>query len=109
MPMTRFWFKSFIAALFVSLIAGDVMAHGERAQLASMRMRTVHWFDTHVSPLKVNVGDVVTVTGKFVTSEWYPHHMPSIADTVFLNIGVPGPTLLPEFAPVTESTLFWRR
>ncbi len=94
MPMTRFWFKSFIAALFVSLIAGDVMAHGERAQLASMRMRTVHWFDTHVSPLKVNVGDVVTVTGKFVTSEWYPHHMPSIADTVFLNIGVPGPTFL---------------
>ncbi|MBV1932527.1 MAG: methane monooxygenase/ammonia monooxygenase subunit B [Porticoccaceae bacterium] len=93
------WFKglqfhSVLAVLALMLLAGDVMAHGERAQLASMRMRTVHWFDTQVTPLNVKVGDLVTVTGKLVTSEWWPKHMPSIEETVFLNIGVPGPTFL---------------
>ncbi|OUS10043.1 hypothetical protein A9Q89_11915 [Gammaproteobacteria bacterium 53_120_T64] len=83
-----------LAGLVMVLLAGDVMAHGERAQLASMRMRTVHWFDTKVEPLNVKVGDIVTVTGKLVTSEWWPKHMPSIEETVYLNIGVPGPTFL---------------
>ena len=83
-----------LTGLILVLLAGDVMAHGERAQLASMRMRTVHWFDTKVEPLNVKVGDIITVTGKLVTSEWWPKHMPSIEDTVFLNIGVPGPTFL---------------
>ena len=85
---------SLLAGLMLVLLAGDALAHGERAQLASMRMRTVHWFDTKVEPLNVKVGDIVTVTGKLVTSEWWPKHMPSIEDTVFLNIGVPGPTFL---------------
>lgn len=92
--MIKTWIKSVPALLLLSLFAAEVAAHGERAQLASMRMRTVHWFDTQVTPLNVKVGDVVTVTGKFVTSEWWPKHMPSIEDTVFLNIGVPGPTFL---------------
>ncbi len=78
----------------LSLLGSDVLAHGERAQLASMRMRTVHWFDTKVTPLQAKVGDVVTVTGKFVTSVWWPKHMPGIDETAFLNIGVPGPTFL---------------
>lgn len=86
--------NSVLLAIGLMLLCGDVVAHGERAQLASMRMRTVHWFDTQVTPLNVKVGDVVTVTGKFVTSEWWPKHMPSIAETVYLNIGVPGPTFL---------------
>ncbi len=88
------WLGTFMASLVLVLLAGDALAHGERAQLASMRMRTVHWFDTKVEPLNVKVGDIVTVTGKLVTSEWWPKHMPSIAETVFLNIGVPGPTFL---------------
>jgi len=83
-----------LTGLMLVLLAGDALAHGERAQLASMRMRTVHWFDTKVEPLNVKVGDIVTVTGKLVTSEWWPKHMPSIEETVYLNIGVPGPTFL---------------
>ncbi len=86
--------NSLLASIVLLLLAGDALAHGERAQLASMRMRTVHWFDTQVTPLNVKVGDVVTVTGKFVTSVWWPKHMPSIEETVYLNIGVPGPTFL---------------
>lgn len=86
--------RTLLVGLALVLLAGDALAHGERAQLASMRMRTVHWFDTKVEPLNVKVGDIVTVTGKLVTSEWWPKHMPSIAETVYLNIGVPGPTFL---------------
>lgn len=94
LTVKKIGFGGFLAGLVLMLLAGDALAHGERAQLASMRMRTVHWFDTKVEPLNVKVGDVVTVTGKLVTSEWWPKHMPSIADTVYLNIGVPGPTFL---------------
>ena len=90
----RLRLSGLLVSLVLAMLAGDVVAHGERAQLASMRMRTVHWFDTQVTPLNVKVGDIVTVTGKFVTSEWWPKHMPSIGDTVYLNIGVPGPTFL---------------
>lgn len=88
------WLGSVMAGLVLVILAGDAVAHGERAQLASMRMRTVHWFDTKVEPLNIKVGDIVTVTGKLVTSEWWPKHMPSIDETVFLNMGVPGPTFL---------------
>lgn len=88
------WLGSLMAGLVLVLLAGDALAHGERAQLASMRMRTVHWFDTKVEPLNIKVGDIVTVTGKLVTSEWWPKHMPGIDETVFLNMGVPGPTFL---------------
>lgn len=88
------WLGSLMTGLVLVLLAGDALAHGERAQLASMRMRTVHWFDTKVEPLNIKVGDIVTVTGKLVTSEWWPKQMPSIEDTVFLNMGVPGPTFL---------------
>ena len=88
------WFGALLASMMLVLIAGEAMAHGERAQLASMRMRTVHWFDTKVEPLNVKVGDIVTVTGKLVTSEWWPNQLASIEDTVFLNIGVPGPAFL---------------
>ena len=88
------WLGSLMAGLVLVMLAGDALAHGERAQLASMRMRTVHWFDTKVEPLNIKVGDIVTVTGKLVTSEWWPKHMPSIDETVFLNMGVPGPTFL---------------
>jgi methane/ammonia monooxygenase subunit B len=93
------------------LFSGDVLAHGERAQLASMRMRTVHWFDTQVTPLKAKVGDTVTLTGKFIPSTYWPETLPSIAATAFLNVGVPGPTFLRVHSevngvPMMRSTAF---
>lgn len=91
-----------MAVLMLAVFASEVAAHGERAQLASMRMRTVHWFDLNVSPLNVKVGDLVTVTGKFYTSELWPNQLPSPEDTVYLNIGVPGPTFIKLDASVNE-------
>lgn len=111
LKMKRMGVSGVLAGLMLVLLAGDVLAHGERAQLASMRMRTVHWFDTKVEPLNVKVGDIVTVTGKLMTSEWWPKQMASIEDTVYLNIGVPGPTFLRLHSevngvPMVRSTAF---
>lgn len=105
------WSRAALSGLLLCMMCGDVMAHGERAQLASMRMRTVHWFDLVVTPNKVKVGDIVTVTGKFAPSVWWPKHMPSIEDTAYLNIGVPGPTFIRLDAsvngvPMVRSTSF---
>ncbi|MDF1832914.1 MAG: methane monooxygenase/ammonia monooxygenase subunit B [Porticoccaceae bacterium] len=111
LKMKRMGVSGVLAGLMLVLLAGEVLAHGERAQLASMRMRTVHWFDTKVEPLNVKVGDIVTVTGKLMTSEWWPKQMASIEDTVYLNIGVPGPTFLRLHSevngvPMVRSTAF---
>lgn len=69
-------------------------AHGERAQQASLRMRTLHWFDTEIQPRKVAVNETVRVTGRFMPSQFWPEHVRSIEESAFLNIGVPGPAFL---------------
>lgn len=96
----RFFYP--VVGVLLVILTSDVWAHGERAQLASMRMRTVHWFDLNVSPLNVKVGDIVTVTGKFYTSDLWPNQLPTPEDTVYLNIGVPGPTFIKLDASVNE-------
>jgi len=109
--------RGFVAGLTllfsVVLPISEVQAHGERAQLASMRMRTLHWFDTEVTPANVKVGDTVTLTGKFIPSEHWPEHLPSIEHMAFLNIGVPGPTFIRVHSevngvPMMRSTAFER-
>ena len=76
------------------LMVSGAFAHGERAQLAGMRMRTVHWFDTQVSVTDLTVGDEITVTGKFLTSEYWPAQLAGLEGGVFLNVGVPGPAFI---------------
>jgi methane/ammonia monooxygenase subunit B len=98
-------------ALSLLTFSVDAGAHGERAQLASMRMRTLHWFDISVSPTRAKVGDTIVMTGKFVPSELWPEQLPSITDTVFLNIGAPGPKFIRVYSevngvPMIRSTAF---
>ncbi len=107
----RFWRALGAAMLVLVLLPVDASAHGERAQLASMRMRTLHWFDISVSPTRAKVGDTIVMTGKFVPSELWPEQLPSIADTVFLNIGAPGPKFIRVYSevngvPMIRSTAF---
>ena len=85
-----------LIALFVStLLSSEIaLAHGEKAQQAGLRMRTLNWIDTEIYPRKVKVNDTVTVKGKFIPSEHWPVHMESIENTAFLNIGVPGPAFI---------------
>ena len=68
-------------------------AHGEKAQMAFLRMRSIHWYDISVSPTHVSVNDEVVVTGKFRPSAFWPG---TLAEPVvaYLNIGVPGPVFV---------------
>lgn len=83
-----------IAVSVLLLVPMEAAAHGERAQQGSMRTRSVHWFDLEIQPRQVAVNEVLTITGKFMPSEWWPEHIASIEDASFLNIGVPGPVFV---------------
>jgi len=64
------------------------------AQMAGIRMRTIHWFDTQIEPRHVDVNDIVTVKGRFKVSEHWPDYVAKPEEWVFLNVGVPGPTFI---------------
>ncbi len=85
-------FAVLILALLV--VPFDGYAHGERAQQASTRMRTINWYDVQISPTNVQVGELVTVKGRFRTSTQWPEELPSVDDRVFLNVGTAGPNFV---------------
>ncbi|SVB88064.1 uncharacterized protein METZ01_LOCUS240918, partial [marine metagenome] len=68
-------------------------AHGEKAQMAFLRMRSIHWYDISVSPTQTSVNDEVVVTGKFRPSAFWPGSLPEPVVS-YLNIGVPGPVFV---------------
>lgn len=80
--------------LLLATSAMPAAAHGERAQMPQLRMRTVHWIDVQASTSKLAVNDTLTITGQFMPSVYWPHHVQSIEETAFLNIGVPGPSFV---------------
>lgn len=83
------------AWMLLSLFSVDIAyAHGERAQQAGLRMRTVHWFDTQISTEKLDVNGTVTITGTFVPSKYWPEHMAGPDGTAYLNVGIPGPVFV---------------
>ena len=72
-----------------------VFAHGEKAQQAGLRMRTMNWWDLEMTPKKLDINEVLTITGKFSPSSWWPRHMANPQDGMaFLNIGIPGPVFV---------------
>jgi methane/ammonia monooxygenase subunit B len=72
----------------------EVYAHGERAQQANTRMRTINWYDLDISPANVEVGERVIVKGRFRASTQWPEEIPSVDDRVFLNVGTGGPNFV---------------
>ena len=68
--------------------------HGERAQQANTRMRTINWYDIDISPASVAVGELVTVKGRFRPSKRWPRQIPSLDGKVFLNVGTGGPNFV---------------
>jgi methane/ammonia monooxygenase subunit B len=112
------WLRRVMGLILVCILSGVVLAppalaHGEIAQMAGIRMRTIHWFDTQIEPLKVQVNDIVTVRGKFMVSGHWPDYVAKPEEWVFLNIGVPGPVFVRLDAtingmPQYQSTAFRR-
>ncbi len=82
------------AAVILVVPAQEAMAHGERAQMPQLRMRTVHWMDVSISRSEMAINDTVKISGSFIPSEYWPDHVASIENTAFLNIGVPGPSFV---------------
>lgn len=89
-----FTFLVAACVMLCSLIPLSAPAHGERAQMPQLRMRTVHWLDVQVSTAKLAVNELITIKGQFMPSVYWPHHVKSIEGTAFLNIGVPGPSFV---------------
>lgn len=84
-----------ITFLLLNIVTcATVMAHGERAQQANVRMRTVNWYDVEITPSQVKVGDIVTIKGRMRTSKYWPDHLPSVTGRVFLNVGSAGPNFV---------------
>lgn len=83
-----------LIALALLTATSTAVAHGERAQQAGTRMRTVNWYDVTVSRASVAVNDEVVVKGRFRTSAWWPEHIPSVVGRVFLNVGTSGPNFV---------------
>lgn len=101
-----------VSLVLLQFYSDVVLAHGERAQQAGIRMRTMYWWDIEVHPKKLKIGEDVVVTGKFMPSTFWPEHLASIEHSAFMNIGVPGPAFLRMHSevngtPMVRSTRFY--
>ena len=93
-------------ALLTLLTAGPVLAHGERAQTANLRMRTVNWYDTEITPKTVAVGEQMIIRGRLQTSEHWPEHVPSVTGRVYLNVGAAGPKFIKVKSTINGQSVF---
>nr|AAC25092.1 ammonia monooxygenase subunit B [Nitrosococcus oceani ATCC 19707] len=88
--------RKWLAIGFTAVIASSVFyiptvaAHGEKAQAAFLRMRTIHWYDMVWSKDTIAVNETYTISGKFRVFEDWPEAVekPHVS---FLNAGQPGP------------------
>lgn len=94
------WFLLGLVAVTLLVPINPAQAHGEIAQMAGIRARTVHWFDFHIDKDSVAVNEEVTISGKFKVSSFWPEFLAKPEEWVFLNIGVPGPVLVRESATI---------
>jgi methane/ammonia monooxygenase subunit B len=89
--------------VLAGLLAGAVLvgsapaasAHGERAQEAFLRMRTVAWIDTTFSRTTVRQGETFTITGTAKILDAWPTRLAAgNPNTGFMGIIAPGPVVL---------------
>lgn len=79
---------------YILVFSTEVLAHGERAQQAGLRMRTFNWMDFNVTTTKLAVNEEIKLSGKFVPSIWWPEHMASPEGKAYLNVSSPGPAFV---------------
>jgi methane/ammonia monooxygenase subunit B len=89
--------------LWAALIAGAILvgsapaasAHGERAQEAFLRMRTVAWINTTYSKTTVRQGETFTITGTAKILDAWPTNLAAgDPNTGYIGIIAPGPVVL---------------
>ncbi len=79
-----------IAALLIMACARGAFAHGEAADEPFLKDLTVAFYDVHVSPTSVKVGDPVTITGTLKILETWPYTLDP-PTTAYITPVVPGP------------------
>ena len=90
--MTKHWLISALCAAL--LLPVNAFAHGERAQQANLRMRTVNWYDIEMSQTRLAVGEPLKISGRLLPSKFWPDHIPSVEGQIFLNVGTSGPNFI---------------
>ena len=89
--------------VWAALLAGAMLvgsapaafAHGERAQEAFLRMRTVAWVNTTYSKTTVKQGETFTVTGTAKILDAWPTNLAAgDPNTGYIGIIAPGPVVL---------------
>ena len=88
--MRRWLVTSIPAILLLCFSVSMAYAHGEAADEPFLKDLTVAFYNVHVSPTSINVGDPVTVTGSLKILETWPYTLdPPV--TAYITPVVPGP------------------
>jgi len=76
--------------LLVASYAPRAFAHGEAADEPFLKDLTVAFYDVHISPTAIKVGDPVTITGAVKILETWPYTLDP-PQTAYITPVVPGP------------------
>src|SRR5271154_4617972 len=81
-----------LTALIILIAAGarNACAHGEAADEPFLKDLTVAFYDVHVTPTTIKVGDPVTITGSVKILETWPYTLDP-PQTAYITPVVPGP------------------
>lgn len=79
-----------IVAVLISSQATRVFAHGEAADEPFLKDLTAAFYDVHISPTSVKVGEPVTITGTVKVLETWPYTLDP-PQTAYVTPVVPGP------------------
>jgi methane/ammonia monooxygenase subunit B len=91
----RYVLSALLAGALVVTLAPAAQAHGERAQEAFLRMRTVSWVDVNFSSDHVRQGETFTITGTAkILDAWPTSLAKGTPNTAFLGIIAPGPVVM---------------
>jgi methane/ammonia monooxygenase subunit B len=91
----RYVLSALLASALVVTLAPAAQAHGERAQEAFLRMRTVSWVDVNFSSDHVRQGETFTITGTAkILDAWPTNLAKGNPNTAFMGIIAPGPVVM---------------
>jgi methane/ammonia monooxygenase subunit B len=91
----RYVLSALLAGALVVALAPAAQAHGERAQEAFLRMRTVSWVDVNFSSDHVRQGETFTITGTAkILDAWPTNLAKGNPNTAFLGVIAPGPVVV---------------
>jgi methane/ammonia monooxygenase subunit B len=94
-PLRRILWAVLAAGAVLVASAPAASAHGEAAQEAFLRMRTVSWIDTTFSATTVKQGETFTISGTAkILDAWPTNLAKGNPNTGYIGIIAPGPVVL---------------